>query len=175
MTRHKVKMLMRTCEAFPSQWEGRMFSGEHIYIRFRTATLRVTIAASELGAVSIDPGPGHKHFLKHLTGNPWLGEMSTEHMQLLTAEFLDFSECKFKKDRVKFYIYKMTPEQISWANPSREFTTGKVMPPITVDDEPLEITADKERYTQDPHYKEHNWKEMVKDAKRKAKIKSKEL
>lgn len=42
----RITELTRTCEACPSQWEGRTADGDYVYIRYRWGTLSVGIGNS---------------------------------------------------------------------------------------------------------------------------------
>lgn len=47
----KVKSLVRTCSACPSQWEGELEDGRFIYIRFRWGNLGYGIGDTPKNAV----------------------------------------------------------------------------------------------------------------------------
>lgn len=48
----RLKSLKQTCEACPSQWEGKLSDGRKVYIRYRWGTL--TVHVGETKAMSIE-------------------------------------------------------------------------------------------------------------------------
>lgn len=69
----KIKTLIQTCAACPSQWEGKLESGEDIYIRYRWGVLRIDINGQTV----------HKEFL----GDDLDGYLSTEELKQHLSKF----------------------------------------------------------------------------------------
>jgi hypothetical protein len=49
-----VTELTQTCDACPSQWEGRTADGRHVYVRYRWGCLQIGIGNSLHDAVNTD-------------------------------------------------------------------------------------------------------------------------
>ncbi len=80
--RHKVKTIVKTCDACPSQWSGKTVDGKAIYIRYRWGGFRAEIDNEVVMAAEADQ-------------EPFGGSMSDERMIEMAAEILDFSEAQW--------------------------------------------------------------------------------
>ena len=81
----KVQELKQTCYACPSQWEGKLSSGQYIYIRYRWGVLRVGIGYSAEESFNCD-------YLVIPFGQSLDSTMSTEEMQnILSQHNIDFN------------------------------------------------------------------------------------
>lgn len=80
-----VTRLIQTCEACPSQWEGRTATGDHVYIRYRWGTLQVGLADDREAAVRerIDVG---------FFGDALDGYLDEDEMRTALAFMLRFAE-----------------------------------------------------------------------------------
>ena len=82
----KVKALINTCLAFPSQWEGVLEDGRAIYIRFRWGRLTVSAGASVDDAIMNHEG----NILAVDVGGPTDGMMDERELEIHTREVLSF-------------------------------------------------------------------------------------
>jgi hypothetical protein len=92
----KISKLLRTCESFPAQWEGRTKEGKRYYFRYRSGFFYVRqcpVTTCLEGPVVFEwDGP-----------HGYAGEMTDEDMLKLTQNVFDWSETKFfnRDDRWK--------------------------------------------------------------------------
>lgn len=80
----KVVSLYHTCDACPSQWEGRTSDGKHIYVRYRWGHLTAGVAETSDDAVS------QRNFIDITHGDPFDGCMSFETLVELTQDKIDW-------------------------------------------------------------------------------------
>jgi hypothetical protein len=81
--RPQVVGLVQTCEACPSQWEGRTADGRFVYIRYRWGLLTAGIGATRVEAIE------DEFFSEHLEGG-LDGAMSVAEMRHHLSPVLAF-------------------------------------------------------------------------------------
>jgi len=69
----RFQVLIKTCEACPSQWEGQLDDDLYLYIRYRWGVLSVGIGET------LDEAIGNRNFLEKV-GDTFDGVMSTSTM-----------------------------------------------------------------------------------------------
>lgn len=70
----KVVEIKRTCEACPSQWEGKLSDGRMIYVRFRWGSLNISVSPKPTDDI-MDAVGGEHVFGTDLLGHPLDGYM----------------------------------------------------------------------------------------------------
>lgn len=80
----KIVNLKQTCNACPSQWEGKLDDGRMIYIRYRWGNLTVTISNEETDDID-EAIRGDLIFEKVLDDEGWDGCLTTQEMLLETG------------------------------------------------------------------------------------------
>lgn len=96
MRRAKIVELDQTCGAYPSQWEGKLDDGRHVYIRYRGGHGVVGIGKTADEAVdhTIDgdslPAHARPFTWSDLLGDP--GRLSTEDMLEIVRKHLDVAD-----------------------------------------------------------------------------------
>jgi hypothetical protein len=85
-----VKVLWRTCEACPAQWEGETDDGREVYIRYRGAHGYVVVAA----AIGTNVFDGYKacSYERMDANAPLDGYLSEDELRALAGEFVTFPE-----------------------------------------------------------------------------------
>ena len=78
-----VTELVQTCDSCPSQWEGRIEDGRHVYIRYRWGRLQVGIADT------LDEAIRNKVHVSRL-GGPFDGILSDDEMKREVSSVLRF-------------------------------------------------------------------------------------
>lgn len=84
----KVKALIKTCPAFPSQWEGVLEDGRAVYIRYRWGRLTVSAGKSVEDAIVNYDG----NILAIDVGGPIDGTMGERELKIHTKGVLIFPE-----------------------------------------------------------------------------------
>lgn len=77
----RFQSLTKTCDACPSQWEGILKDGRHIYIRYRWGNLGIGIGATALAAIG-----NYEYGID--VGDEFDGSMTTEEMLGPLSEIL---------------------------------------------------------------------------------------
>ena len=94
----KMVKLIHTCTSCPAQWEGQDELGYWYYFRFRWDRLQVYKSKSTINLFDYVDSEIIKTITGH-TGNGYNGALSTEEMQELTSDVLDWSgDCQVKRD-----------------------------------------------------------------------------
>lgn len=70
--------LEKTCQACPSQWEGRLDDGRHVYVRYRWGTLQVGVGDTPDAAI------GNRKAVWD-SGDEYHGVMDTDTMLSITG------------------------------------------------------------------------------------------
>ncbi|WP_028058300.1 hypothetical protein [Candidatus Solirubrobacter pratensis] len=70
MSKVEITDLEQTCWACPSQWEGKLADGRHVYIRYRWGFLRVTVGATMNDAIKV----GSSDLMAHVRLHRWFEE-----------------------------------------------------------------------------------------------------
>ena len=81
-----ISELTQTCEACPSQWEGRTFDGRHVYIRYRWGKLCMGIGDTPDKAVESAMTDG----VCKIIGDEYDGMLSTGDMMRALVDVVDF-------------------------------------------------------------------------------------
>lgn len=92
-TRTRVKEIKKTCEACPSQWDGRSVDGERVYIRYRWGYLAVYLGEEF-----------EKQIFGAQLGGDWHGVLETTTMMRFTSTVLDWTGCQMDE---KFVVANM--------------------------------------------------------------------
>lgn len=87
-TKPKIKSLIRTCWAYPAQWECKTEDGKYVYIRYRHNYLFVGIGNTMDEAVANAMSDSSIGF--SLDDKESSGEMDVDEMQQLTGDILDW-------------------------------------------------------------------------------------
>lgn len=94
VTRMKVKSIIKTCAACPSQWEGHLEDGRMFYIRYRWGWLTAEVSNKPTNNVSDAIRVGPPVFESEIGETGWEGDMSTCEMKDRIKDVFDFSECE---------------------------------------------------------------------------------
>jgi hypothetical protein len=82
----KVVEIERTCQAFPSQWEGKTDDGRFVYVRFRWGLLRIGVGAT-LDLAIIDE---QTTIFERQLSDARDGELSFEQLRAATTGVVDW-------------------------------------------------------------------------------------
>lgn len=150
--KYRIMQLRKTCDKFPSQWEGHDALGKFVYIRYRAGILSIGIDINEEKAISkkLDKEFSFMDDMARYAGSHD-GFMSSTDMKILLNNVVDFSSCAFLPDNFeKTYIGEgvcrryETLLQLESLNP---ITVKEKMPEGSKPD--LEVSADRQRTIDD--------------------------
>lgn len=83
-----VTELRKTCDACPSQWEGKTSDNRQIYIRYRWGNLAVSV--SEPNDTEIWAAVEGKYVYQKQVGDGLDGVMELDELKMYTAGVLEF-------------------------------------------------------------------------------------
>ena len=96
MDEMKIKSIFKTCDAFPTQWEGHLKDGRMFYCRYRHERLTIEISQGQTNDVYkamdirlLDKGAFYNPYMKNKELIPEMesvGFVFTEEMKLLLTE-----------------------------------------------------------------------------------------
>jgi len=91
----KIREIVQTCRACPSQWEAMTEGGEFLYFRYRWGCLRIEKAPAP-DRMWDDTGVTEDVFF-HDFDDPYHGEMTYKRLREVTADILEMpSECRHR-------------------------------------------------------------------------------
>lgn len=150
--KYRIAQLRKTCDKFPSQWEGHDMLGKFVYIRYRAGILSIGIDINEEKAISkkLD-----KEFALMIdiskTHGSHDGFMHTIEMKLFLKDTVDFSSCAFLPDNFeKTYIgegFCRREETLLQLESFSPITVKEKMPEGSKPN--LEVSSDRQRIIDD--------------------------
>lgn len=150
--KYRIAQLRRTCDKFPSQWEGHDALGKFVYIRYRNGILSIGIDMNEEKAIS-------KKLDKELflmsdisrTHGSHDGFMHTVEMRMYLKDTVDFSDCIFLPDNFeKTYIGEGVCRREETLLQLESFNPLKVKEEMPEGSKPdLEVSSDRQRIIDD--------------------------
>jgi len=87
----KIKELIKTCEVFPSQWQGTFEDGRMFYIRYRWGNLNVYVSKEPTTEV-FDAVNGDNILSLDNHGEQFDGYMENETMLNLIKNIIDYEQ-----------------------------------------------------------------------------------
>lgn len=150
--KYRIMQLRKTCDKFPSQWEGHDALGKFVYIRYRAGILSIGIDINEEKAISKKLDKEFSFMTdmckKHGSHD---GSMHTIEMKLFLKGTVDFSSCTFLPDNFeKTYIGEGVCRREETLLQLESFSPLKVKEELPAGSKPdLEVSADRQRIIDD--------------------------